>query len=64
MDGKAKTLDADKADVLLFLDESVAVDARVVGFNLSGSKQIRFKRTTDFTKQLRENLERHFSLIP
>lgn len=64
MDGKAKALDADKADVLLFLDESVAVDASVVGFNLSGSKQIRFKRTTDFTKQLRENLERHFNLRP
>jgi hypothetical protein len=64
MDGKAKALDADKADVLLFLDESVAVDTSVVGFNLSGSKQIRFKRTTDFTKQLRENLERHFNLSP
>ena len=62
MDGKAKALDSDKADVLLFLDESVAAKEKLVGFNLSGSKQIRFKRTADFTKQLRENLEAHFKL--
>ena len=62
MDGKAKAMDSDKADVLLFLDESVAAKDKTVGFNLSGSKQIRFKRTADFTRQLRENLERHFNL--
>jgi hypothetical protein len=64
MDGKAKAMDSDKPDVLLFLDESVAAKEKIVGFNLSGSKQIRFKRTADFTRQLRENLERHFNLKP
>ena len=62
MDGKAKASDS-RADVLLFLDESVPAEDQKVGFNLSGSKQIRFKRTADFTKQLRENLETHFKLI-
>lgn len=62
MDGKAKALESEKADVLLFLDESVPAKDKVVGFNLSGSKQIRFKRTEDFTRQLRENLEKHFKL--
>ena len=64
MDGKAKASNNDKADVLLFLDESVTEKEKMVGFNLSGSKQIRFKRTAEFTKQLRENLEKHFKLKP
>jgi hypothetical protein len=63
MDGKAKALNSARADVLLFLDESVATEEKHVGFNLSGSKQIRFKRIADFAKQLRENLEHHFKLI-
>lgn len=62
MDGKAKALNS-RADVLLFLDESVATKDQKVGFNLRGSKQIRFKRTADFTKKLRENLEAHYKLI-
>lgn len=64
MDGKAKALESEKADVLLFLDESVPAKDKVVGFNLSGSKQIRFKRTEEFTRQLRENLVKHFKLKP
>lgn len=64
MDGKARALKSESADVLMFLDESVAAKEKMVGFNLSGSKQIRFKRTADFTKQLRENLEHHFKLKP
>lgn len=63
MDGKARATNSEKADVLLFLDESVAAKDKKVRFNLGGSKQIRFKRTTDFTRQLRENLERHYNLI-
>ncbi len=62
MDGMAKAANSARADVLLFLDESVPTQKRVVGFNLSGSKQIRFKQISGFTKQLRENLERHFNL--
>jgi len=62
MDGKAKANNS-RADVLLFLDESVATEDQNVGFNLSGSKQIRFRRTAEFTAQLRENLERHFKLV-
>lgn len=62
MDGKAKAFNIAQADVLLFLDESVPTKNQKVGFNLSGSKQIRFKRIAEFTKQLRENLERHFKL--
>lgn len=63
MDGKAKALNSARADVLLFLDESVSTEEKHVGFNLSGSKQIRFKRIADFTKTLRVNLEQHFKLI-
>jgi len=62
MDGKAKASNDAKADVLLFLDESVAANDQKVGFNLNGSKQIRFRRTADFIKQLRENVEKHFRL--
>lgn len=61
MDGKAKASEA-TADVLLFLDESVPETDKKVGFNLNGSSQIRFTRTADFAKRLRENLEVHFKL--
>jgi hypothetical protein len=62
MDGKAKASNV-KADVLLFLDESVASEDRKVGFNLNGSKQIRFTRNADFAKKLRYNIESHFGLV-
>jgi hypothetical protein len=61
MDGKAKASNV-KADVLLFLDESVPAQDQKVGFNLSGSKQIRFTRNSDFAKKLRENIELHYRL--
>ena len=62
MDGKACGEKADRPDVLLFLDESVSTAAQAVGFNLRGSSQIRFKLTEDFKRQLRKNIEQHFSL--
>lgn len=63
MDGKAQALGNLMPDVLLFLDESVSSEDQKVGFNLNGSKQIRFRQTADFTKLLRENLEKHFKLV-
>jgi hypothetical protein len=60
-DGRTRLdLCIDGQSVWLTQLESVAAKDQKVGFNLSGSKQIRFRRTADFTKQLRENLERHF----
>jgi hypothetical protein len=65
MDGKAKALGQDAANVLLFLDESVPDDKdKFVGFNLRGTKHIPFTQTEVFAKMLRENLERFFKLKP
>jgi hypothetical protein len=62
MDGKARALNHEQADVLLFLDESVPETDRPVGFNLRGTKHIPFKQSEEFARLLRENLEHHFKL--
>ncbi len=62
--GKAKAEGKDVANMLLFLDESVAEDKdKFVGFNLRGIKQLRFDQPElEFAPALRENLERFFKL--
>ena len=62
--GQAKAEGRDTANMLLFLDESVANEKdKVVGFNLSGIKQLRFKQLEkEFAPALRKNLERFFVL--
>lgn len=62
--GKAKAEGKDVANMLLFLDESVAEDKdKFVGFNLRGIKQLRFTRPElEFAPALKENLERFFKL--
>lgn len=62
--GKAKAEGKDAANMLLFLDESVAEDKdRFVGFNLRGIMQLRFTDTElDFVPKLRKNLEDSFKL--
>jgi len=62
--GKAKAEGKAVADMLLFLDESVADDKdKVVAFNLRGIKQLRFtKPEAEFASQLRTNIERFFNL--
>ncbi len=62
MDGKAKAKGDGDADVLLFLDESVREADKFVGFNLRGTKHIPFKKSEEFGKLLKENLERFFKL--
>jgi hypothetical protein len=64
MMGKAKAEGKDVANMLLFLDESVA-DGRdkFVGFNLRGIKQLRFTAPEQqFAPALRENIEKFFKL--
>jgi len=62
--GKAKAECKDVANMLLFLDESVANKKdKFVGFNLNGIKQLRFtKSEVEFVPALHENLERFFKL--
>jgi hypothetical protein len=62
--GKAKAEGRDVANMLLFLDESVAEKKdKIVGFNLQGINQLRFKKPElEFAPALRENLERFFRL--
>jgi hypothetical protein len=62
--GKAKAEGKDVANMLLFLDESVADDKdKFVGFNLRGIKQLRFNAPeTEFAPALRENVEKFFRL--
>ena len=61
--GQAKAEGKDLTNMLLFLDESVSEKEKFVGFNLRGIKQLRFiKLETEFTKALRENLEKFFQL--
>ncbi len=64
--GKAKAQGEDVANMLLFLDESVAEDRdKFVGFNLRGIKQLRFHQPeVQFAPALRENLERFFRVTP
>jgi hypothetical protein len=63
--GKAKAEGKDVANMLLFLDESVADEKdKFVGFNLRGIKQLRFtKPEVEFAPKLRENLEKFFRRI-
>lgn len=62
--GKAKAEGIDPANLLLFLDESVAEKDRFVGFNLRGMAQIRFTQTTkQFVPELRKNIEKFYGLI-
>src|SRR3989339_91765 len=61
--GKAKAEGKAAADMLLFLDESVAeAKDKFVGFNLQGIKQLRFTQSEKFKIILRENIERFFKL--
>jgi hypothetical protein len=62
--GKAKAEGSDVANMLLFLDESVAEDKdKFVGFNLRGIKQLRFTQPEmEFAPALKENLEKFFKL--
>lgn len=62
--GKAKAKGRDTANMLLFLDESVAEDrAKFVGFNLRGIKQLRFtKPETEFAPVLKQNIEAFYGL--
>lgn len=62
--GKAKAEGKDMANMLLFLDESVADDKdKFVGFNLQGIKQLRFtKPEVEFVSALKENLKKFFHL--
>lgn len=64
MMGKARAEGKVVANMLLFLDESVAEDnEKFVGFNLRGIKQLRFIQSeTEFAPALKENLERFFKL--
>ena len=63
MDGKAKAEGMEPANVLLFLDESVAEEKdKAVGFNLRGTKHIPFKQSEEFANALRQNLEAFFKL--
>jgi len=62
--GKAKAEGRDTANMLLFLDESVAEDRdKFVGFNLRGIKQLRFtKPETEFAPALKQNIETFYGL--
>jgi hypothetical protein len=62
--GKAKAEGKDVANMLLFLDDSVADEKdKFVGFNLRGIKQLRFtKPECEFAPALYENIERFFKL--
>ena len=62
--GKAKAEGKDAANMLLFLDESVAEEKdKLIGFSLQAIKQLRFKQSeTEFVPALRENIERFFKL--
>jgi hypothetical protein len=62
--GKAKAEGKDVANMLLFLDESVAAEKdKVVGFNLHGIKQLRFTQPeVQFAPALKTNIERFFKL--
>jgi hypothetical protein len=64
--GKAKAEGKEVANMLLFLDESVAEENdKVVGFNLQSVMQLRFKQPElEFVPKLRENLERFFKNKP
>ncbi len=50
-----------KPRLLLILDESVGPKAKKVFFNLQGLSQLRFKRSEDFGKKLRQQLEAFFT---
>lgn len=61
--GKAKAEGLGVANMLLFLDESVADGKdKFVGFNLDGIKQLRFNESEKFAADLKTNLERFFKL--
>ncbi|MHB1564480.1 MAG: hypothetical protein ACYCXP_10375 [Leptospirillum sp.] len=62
--GKAKAEGMNVANMLLFLDESVADENdKFVGFNLRGIKQIRFTSPeTEFAPELSMNIKRFFRL--
>ncbi|TNJ33733.1 hypothetical protein [Arenimonas terrae] len=62
--GKAKAEGKDVANMLLFLDESVAdQNDKFVGFNLRGIKQLRFtEQQGEFVPALKANLEKFFRL--
>jgi hypothetical protein len=62
--GKAKAEGADFANMLLFLDESVAnAKDKSVGFNLHSLNQIRFTAPErEFAPALKENFEKFFKL--
>lgn len=61
---KAKAEGSDVANMLLFLDQSVADDKdKFVGFNLRGIKHLPFTQAEkQFAPALKENLEKFFKL--
>jgi hypothetical protein len=62
--GKAKAEGRDSANMLLFLDESVADQKdKFVGFNLRGIMQIRFTQTEEFAKEIKKNIEKFYKLV-
>jgi len=62
--GNAKAEGQASANMLLFLDESVADEnEKFVAFNLRGINQIRFTQPEmQFAPKLRENIERFYKL--
>lgn len=62
--GRAKAEGEDVANMLLFLDESVADEKdKFVGFNLRGIKQLRFTQLEmEFAPELKKNIELFFKL--
>lgn len=62
--GKARALGQSTANMILFLDESVAdAQDKFVGFNLQGIMQLRFtKGEVEFAPKLADNLELFFKL--
>lgn len=61
--GKAKAECLDSANILLFLDESIAEEKeKFVGFNLRGISQLRFTQTEKFKEDLHKNLEGFFKI--
>jgi hypothetical protein len=62
--GKAKAEGKDSANMLLFLDESVADEKdKFVGFNLRGIKHIRFAQSEELRNALTKNIEKFYKLV-
>jgi len=63
--GKAKAEGKETAEMLVFLDNSVAeAKDKFVGFNITGIKQLRFTQSEEFREGLRKNIKLFFRLEP